>query len=54
MNNKKLNHGAVFNWILKKLLIILLTLRACDVISWPWWRVMVPLWAWLGAVILVC
>lgn len=50
MNNKKLNHGAVLNWLLKKLMIILLILRACDVISWPWWIVMVPLWVWLGVV----
>lgn len=50
MNNKKLNRGAAFNWISNKLLVILLTLRACDVISWPWWIVMVPLWVWLGVV----
>ena len=50
MNKTKLDYGAIFNWWIGKIMIFLIVLRACDVISWPWWRVMAPLWAWLGVV----
>lgn len=51
MNPKWPNCGTIFNWLLKRITVLLIVLRACDVTSLPWWGVLAPLWVWLGVVL---
>lgn len=43
MNPKWSNFGTIFNWLLKRITVLLIVLHACDVISLPWWGVLAPL-----------
>lgn len=52
MEDNKLNIPKAFFEVIKLLLVVFIALRACDVISWPWWGVLAPLWVWLGVILL--
>ena len=51
-NNKSTSSGKIIGLTSRGLLTVFIALRACDVISWPWWGVLAPLWAWLGVLLL--
>ena len=52
MKNNEPNYGRALTGVMKILLFVFIALRACDVISWPWWGVLAPLWVWLGVLLL--
>lgn len=33
------------------LFLIFLTLKSTNLIDWPWWQVFIPLYVWLGLVL---
>lgn len=45
--------GKIIGWICKMTTTVLVVLRACDVIDWPWWKVMMPTFISLGVVLLI-
>ena len=40
--------GKVIGWLLKMTTTVFIVLRACDVIDWPWWKVMMPTFVFFG------
>jgi hypothetical protein len=40
--------GKVIGWLLKMTTTVFIVLRACDVIDWPWWKVMMPTFICIG------
>ena len=52
MKNNEPKYGRALTGVTKILLLVFIALRACDVISWPWWGVLAPLWAWFGVILL--
>lgn len=40
--------GKVIGWLLKMTTTVFIVLRACDVIDWPWWKVMMPTFIGIG------
>jgi hypothetical protein len=45
--------GKIIGWICRMTTTVLVVLRACDVIDWPWWKVMMPTFISLGVVLLI-
>ncbi len=35
--------------VLTVLLVVFVTLKLCDLIAWPWWQVLLPLWLPMAA-----
>ena len=57
MNKTKLSIPKVVKKVLDLLQIVFIALRACDVVSWPWYVVLSPLFtyaAWLILCAAIC
>ena len=57
MNKTKLSIPKVVKKVLDLLQIVFIVLRACDVVSWPWYVVLSPLFtyaAWLILCAAIC
>lgn len=52
MNKTKLSIPKVVKKVLDLLQIVFIVLRACDVVSWPWYVVLSPLLAYAAWLIL--
>jgi hypothetical protein len=44
------NHGIGFFGLLA---IIFITLKLCNVITWSWWLVLMPIWIWWAIFLIV-
>lgn len=52
MNKTKLSIPKVVKKVLDLLQIVFIVLRACDVVNWPWYAVLSPLFAYAAWLIL--
>lgn len=50
MKNKNSSGGGM--GLLSVLQVIFIVLKLVGVISWSWWTVLIPLWIWIGVVVL--
>lgn len=50
-NNTEVSGGISFMGLLA---IVFITLKLCNVITWSWWLVTLPLWGGLAMFLLVC
>lgn len=51
-NGNKINASTIFIKVLDFLTLLFCTLRACDVITWPWYAIMAPVFIAYGIAII--
>lgn len=46
-----MKRGLVFSWPVDATILIMLAAKLTGVLTWPWWRVTLPLWGGLSLIV---